>query len=218
MRHIMSNKVGALVAAPFMGAFLAGSAAAAPEVCNWRTARDLANAGDYTALCECTQITPSFMERLQMRSDFETTLQVTVAQCPGLAELLIDLPSASISTAVRGEDRNSDPSQPDSPAGPGGGGDNGPDNGNGGPDDGNEGPSDDSGNTDPGKDPGKGGGKSDSDKGPGKGGDYGASDPGKGGGKGNEDPGKGGGKGGSNAKNDGGGEGRSGKGGSKGKG
>ena len=211
MRNLMSNKLSALVAAPFMGVFLAGSASAAPEVCNWRTARDLANAGDYTALCECAQVTPSFLERLQKRSDFETTLQVTGAQCPGLAELLTDLPTASTSTSFRGEDRDSDPSQPDNPGGTGGGGDNGQDDGNNGPDDGNngpddgggdDGPGDDGGNTDPGKDPGKdpgngggkggGKGKGGPDKGPGKGGGYGDSGPGKGGGKGNEGPGKGG--------------------------
>lgn len=113
MVMVMNAKrtLGALVAAPVFGLLLTSSVAAAPEVCNGRTARALANAGDYTGLCDCAQVTPSFLRQLQRRSDFETTLSVTSAQCPALATLLTDLPTASISAATtsRGEDRNSDP-------------------------------------------------------------------------------------------------------------
>ncbi|MDA7965002.1 hypothetical protein [Ruegeria sp.] len=207
MRKLTKHGLGAVVAVPVMGLMAASSAAAASETCNWRTARDLANAGYYTALCDCTQVTPSFLERLQQRSDFETTLQVTGAQCPGLAALLTDLPTASIGETNRGEDRSSDRAQADGPGnggndGPGdGGGNDGPGNGGGndGPGDGggNDGPGDGGGNDGPGDGggndgPGDGGGSD----GPGKGGGKGKDGPGKGGGKGKDGPGKGGGKGG----------------------
>lgn len=206
MSKSTKQKLGALTAVPFMGILMVGSAAAAPETCNWKTARDYANAGDYAALCDCAQVTPSFLERLQSRSDFETTLTVTGAQCPGLAALLTDLPTASISNAAStlGEDRSSDRNAPGAgqvadagsgggSAGPGGGG------GNDGPGDsgGNDGPGDGGGNDGPGDGggsdgPGDGGGKPGEGK-PGKGGGKGGDGPGKGkgGGKGGDGPGKG---------------------------
>lgn len=103
--------LGAVIAVPVFGMVMIGSAAAAPETCNWKTARNLANAGDYAGLCDCVQVTPSFLNRLQKRSDFEATLSVTGAQCPGLAALLTDLPTASLSGSAenRGESRGSEP-------------------------------------------------------------------------------------------------------------
>ena len=208
--------MAAWVAAPIFGVLAAGSAAAAPEVCNWKTARDAANSGDYTTMCDCTHVTPSFLQRLQNRSDFSTTLQNTGAMCPGLASLLTDVPTASIGTAAgssRGEDRGSDQFAQVSPADPGDNGSSGPGNGGGNPGDGgNDGPGNGGGDGpgDGGDGPGDGGdgpGDGGGGNGPGKGGDG----PGKGGGKGGDGPGKGRGKGGH-----GGGKGGDGKGGGKG--
>ncbi|WP_211198541.1 hypothetical protein, partial [Ruegeria haliotis] len=159
------QNLGAIVAVPFFGIVMISSAAADPGTCNWKTARNLANSGDYAALCDCAQVTPSFLERLQKRSDFETTLSVTSAQCPGLAALLTDLPTASLSNAAdrRGEDRSSDPggtSVADNGGNAGGPGNDGgnPGNGGGGDGGGNGGGGDGGGNGGGGDGGGNGGG------------------------------------------------------------
>ncbi|WP_196223457.1 hypothetical protein, partial [Roseibium sp. RKSG952] len=175
MRKSTRAGMAALVAAPFLGLTAAGSAMAQPEVCDARTARIAANAGDYAAMCECTHVTPSFLKRLQKRSDFETTLLNTGQMCPGLAGLLSDLPTASINSPSSFEGRETDfaefgsstefdsgsdnnggnPGNGGSSDAPGGGGGN--DNpGNGGGNDGpgngggNDGPGDGGGNDGPG--------------------------------------------------------------------
>jgi hypothetical protein len=199
------QKLGALAIAPFVGVFMVGSAAAAPETCNWKTARDLANAGDYAGLCDCAQVTPSFLERLQRRSDFETTLSVTGAQCPGLATLLTDLPTASVQVASnRGEDRSSN--GPGNVGGGGPAGDGGP-GGDDGPGDGGDGPGDGGGDG-----PGNGG------DGPGNGGNGGNNGgPGNGNGNGGN-PGNGGGNNGGSGPGTGNGGGNNGQGGGSGNG
>ncbi len=228
------KKLGALAIAPFVGVFMVESAAAAPETCNWKTARDLANAGDYAGLCDCAQVTPSFLERLQRRADFETTLSVTGAQCPGLATLLTDLPTASVqATSNQGEDRSSD--SPGNVGGGGPAGDGGP-GGNDGPGDGGDGPGnggDGLGNGGGGDGPGN-GGNGGNNGGPGNGngnggnpgnggGNNGGSGPGTGNGGGNNGQGGGSGNGGGGNGNggdgeEGGGKGGDGKGGGKGSG
>ncbi|WP_170476637.1 hypothetical protein [Ruegeria arenilitoris] len=104
--------LGAAIAAPALGAMMLGSAEAAQDVCDWRTARNIASSGNYAALCDCTHVTPSFIKRLQNRADFSDTLQATSAQCPGLTELLTDLPTANLTNAqaagTGGENRDSD--------------------------------------------------------------------------------------------------------------
>ncbi len=102
--------LGALVTAPMMGVLMTGGVAAASETCDRRTARDLMRAGDYAGLCDCTQVTPSFLQRLQRGSNFEAVLGVTGEQCPGLAALLTDFATSSVASAAvfRGEDRSSD--------------------------------------------------------------------------------------------------------------
>ncbi|WP_170340017.1 hypothetical protein [Ruegeria arenilitoris] len=197
-----SSKSGmaAWVVAPLLGVAAASAAIAEPQVCNANTARVAANNGDYAALCGCSQVTPSFLSHLQQRADFGSVLANTSQQCPGLANLLSDLPTGSISNANSFDGRENDPSgfQPASSTGPAAGGGSGSGGGNSGP--GNGG-----GNDDPGDggsdDPGNGGGKpGDGGSKPGKGGDK----PGKGGGKpghGDGKPGKVGGHGGGKGKN-----------------
>ncbi|KUJ82048.1 hypothetical protein [Ruegeria profundi] len=185
-------RVPALIAAPFLTVIAAGTVAAAPEVCNWKTARDAANRGDYRALCECQQVTPSFLERLQTRSDFATTLQNTSAQCPGLSALLTDLPTASITASGNlGESRGGEEfassgvdngGDSDGGTGPGNGGGSGPGNGGG-------------------SDPGDGGG---SDSGDGGGSGNGGNNGGGGGNHGNGNGGNNGGGGGNHGNGNGG--------------
>ena len=202
---VKSTKLGisVLVAAPFLSVVVAGGAQASTEVCNWKTARDAANRGDYTAMCDCTQVTPSFLKRLQTRSDFATTLRNTSAQCPGLAALLTDQPTASIGFASnRGVDRSSDQIAQANLGGgndgPGnGGGSDGPGNGGGsdgpGGGGGNDGPGDGGGSDGPG---GGGGNDGSGDGGGSDGPGDGGGNDGPGDGEGNDGPGKGGGKGG----------------------
>lgn len=185
-----------LVAAPFIGLMASSSAMAETRVCNANTARTAANNADYSTLCGCAQITPSFITHLQNRSDFGSILTGTSQQCPGLANLLSDVPTASISNATNFEGRedDSDDFQPSSNSEPGGrdgasgSSDRSDSLGGGG---GNDDPGNGSGDDDPGDsndDPVGGGGK------PGHGGDK----PGKGGGNpghGDGKPGKGGGHG-----------------------
>ncbi|RBW60118.1 hypothetical protein, partial [Ruegeria sp. A3M17] len=129
MRVKQKSSVSLLVVSPFVGALMVTTAHAAPEVCNGRTARIAANAGDYQTLCDCKQVTPSFLERLQRRSDFESTLAVTGQQCPGLAALLTDFSTASIGAVVArgGEDSDNDQvnGASSTPGGETGSGDNG---------------------------------------------------------------------------------------------
>lgn len=197
--------MAAWVVAPFLGVATASAAMAEPQVCNANTARIAANTGDYAALCGCSQVTPSFLSHLQQRADFGSVIANTSQQCPGLANLLSDLPTGSISNANSFDGRENDPSgfQPASSTGPSasggsgsGGGNSGPGNG-GGNDDPGDGGSDDPGNGGGNDDPGNGGGKPGDGGGkPGKGGDK----PGKGDGK----PGKGGDHGGGKGNNGGG--------------
>ncbi|MES0824119.1 hypothetical protein [Ruegeria sp. SCP11] len=216
-----SLKLGipALVAAPLLTVMAASNAAAAPEVCNWKTARDAANRGDYQAMCDCQQVTPSFLERLQSRSDFATTLRNTSAQCPGLAALLTDQPTGSIGASGNaGENRGGEQSAGlGSNTGGGGGnpgggnpGDGGSDPGDGGSDPGDGGSDPGDGGSDPGdggSDPGDGGGNGGNNGGPGNGngnngnsgnggGNNGGSGPGTGNGGGNNGHGNGSGHGG----------------------
>ncbi|WP_209503681.1 MULTISPECIES: hypothetical protein [unclassified Ruegeria] len=195
-----NKSLGAVLTAPVFGIVVAGSAVAAPETCNWKTARNLANAGDYAGLCDCVQVTPSFLDRLQKRPDFETTLSIAGAQCPGLAALLTDLPTASLTGAAenRGESRSSEPggagfANAVGPDGLGGGGE---------PDNGGQEPGGGGGEPSGGGEPGGGGGE------PGGGrGESGGGDGEPGGGKGNNGGGKGhngGGKGGDKGNNGGG--------------
>lgn len=190
--------MAAWVVAPFLGVAAASAAMAEPQVCNANTARIAANNGDYAALCGCSQVTPSFLSHLQTRADFGSVLANTSQQCPGLANLLSDLPTGSISNANSFDGRENDPSgfQPASSTGPSagggsgsGGGNSGPGNG-GGNDDPGDGGSDDPGNGGGNDDPGNGGGK------PGDGGGKPGGKPGHGDGK----PGKGGGHGGGKGK------------------
>lgn len=204
--------LGAVIAVPVFGMVMIGSAAAAPETCNWKTARNLANAGDYAGLCDCVQVTPSFLNRLQKRSDFEATLSVTGAQCPGLAALLTDLPTASLSGSAenRGESRGSEPggsgfadagSAPGGESGGGGGefgggGDTGGGGGNsgggGGESGGGGGESGDGGGESGGGGGESGGGESGGGESGGGEGKGGKGNGGKGGGKGNNGHGNGG--------------------------
>ncbi len=194
-----NTRVGlaALVAAPFIGVMATGAAIAEPQTCTVNTARVAANEGDFDTLCGCSHVTRGFVSHLQTRSDFASILQNTSAQCPGLTQLLSDLPTASISNTNAGEDRSSDPSSNSGDANGSGSSDNsGGSPGNSG---GNSGGSSDPG--DGGNSPGDGGGKGGHGggdkpgKGGGKGGHHGGDKPGKGGGKGGDKPGKGGGKG-----------------------
>lgn len=127
--------MAAWVVAPFLGVAAASAAMAEPQVCNANTARIAANDGDYASLCGCSQVTPSFLSHLQQRSDFGSVLANTSQQCPGLANLLSDLPTGSISNANSFDGRENDPSgfQPASNTGPSAGGGSGSGGGNSGP-------------------------------------------------------------------------------------
>ncbi len=186
---LMSSKPAliAWIAAPTLGVMASGAALAQPQVCDAKTARIAANAADYGAMCACTHVTPSFLSHLQNRPDFETTLANTAGQCPGLAGLLSDIPTAAISGPSNFEGREEDfaSSAPGADTDPGRGnpGNDDPNSGSDNPGgDGGTGPGDSPGTGDDG--PGGGDGK------PGNGGDK----PGKGGdrpGKGGDKPGKG---------------------------
>ncbi len=188
-----NTRVGlaALVAAPFIGVMATGAAIAEPQTCTVNTARVAANEGDFDTLCSCSQVTRGFVSHLQNRSDFASILQNTSAQCPGLTQLLSDLPTASISNTNAGEERSRDPSS--NSVGSSENGSSGNGGGSSGNSDGSSGGNGDPG--DGGSSPGDGGGK-----GGGKGGHGGGDKPGKGGGKGGhgggDKPGKGGDKGG----------------------
>ncbi|WP_052265244.1 hypothetical protein [Ruegeria sp. ANG-R] len=190
-----NKRVGlaAFVAAPFIGFMATGVAAAEPQICTVNTARLAANEGDFDTLCGCSHVTRGFVTHLQKRSDFDSILQNTASQCPGLTQLLTDLPTASIASTNGGEDRSSDrPSQSSGTSGGGNSGNTGGgQGGSGDPGEGGDKPGDGGGKGGGGDKPGKGGGK-------GGGGDK----PGKGGGKGGggDKPGKGGGKGGGKGK------------------
>lgn len=193
MRIEMKRGLVALVSAPILGLMAASAAMAEPEICNRNTARIAANGGDMDTLCGCSHVTPGFLTQLQRHADFGNVLQATSAQCPGLAGLLTDLPTGSITTASTEDGRSNDPGLVWS------GGNSGPNpNTGGGGDDPGDG--DDPGNG-PGK-PGHGGGKPGHGGGkPGHGGGKpgdGGGKPGDGGGKpghgGGDKPGKGGGK------------------------
>ncbi len=198
-----STKTGmtALVAAPFIGVMSSSAAVAEAQVCTVNTARSAANSGDYGTLCNCSHVTPGFVKHLQKRSDLPDILQNTSALCPGLTNLLVDLPTASVIGASTGEDRSSDPNlrsavaAKDEDTGPNTGGGlgsgEGDTPGNGGGEPGDEGDNPGDGNSNPGDDggkPGKGGDKP--GKGGGKGG-HGGDKPGKGGAKGNNGSGNG---------------------------
>ncbi len=197
MRRNTRVGMAALVAAPFIGLIATGAAMAESQVCTVNTARVAANNGDYDTLCECSQVTRGFVSYLQKRSDFDTILQNTSTQCLGLAELLTDLPTATISNTSFGEDRSSDRSNSTSEAGGAGISDND----SGGDTDSGNNSGNDSGDTpgDGGGEPGDGGGKP--GKGGGKGG-HGSDKPGSGGH--GDKPGKGNGKGGAKGNNGGG--------------
>lgn len=185
MVTIKRERVTVWVAVPIIGLLTAGTALAQPEVCDARTARMAANAGDFATICACTHVTPSFLARLQNRSDFDRTLGFTAEQCPGLAALLSEIPTAALLASDSSDGRNEDVagastgSQLNSGGeNPGTGGDEPAESGNDGP--GNAG-------TEPGGGPGDSGGDAPGDK-PGKGGDKpgkGSDKPGKGGDKGN---------------------------------
>ncbi|WP_029621981.1 hypothetical protein [Ruegeria conchae] len=197
----MKTEMVALVAAPFIGVMSSSAAVAEAQVCTVNTARSAANSGDYGSLCDCSHVTPGFIKHLQKRSDLPDILQNTSALCPGLTNLLVDLPTASITGASTGEDRSSDPNlrsavaEKDEDTGPNAGGGTGagegdtPGNGGGEPGDGGDNPGDGGSNPGDGGDkPGKGGDKP--GKGGGKGG-HGGDKPGKGGAKGNNGGGNG---------------------------
>ncbi len=201
MGKSMKTGMVALLAAPFIGVMSSSASVAEAQVCTVNTARSAANSGDYGTLCDCSHVTPGFVKHLQNRSDLPDILQNTSALCPGLTNLLVDLPTASVTGASTGEDRSSDPNlrsavaEKDEDAGPNTGGSPGsgegdtPGNSGGEPGDGGDNPGDGGSNPGDGGDkPGKGGDKP--GKGGGKGG-HGGDKPGKGGAKGNNGGGNG---------------------------
>lgn len=67
-----------------------------PEKCTVGDARAALAAGRADALCDCTAITRGFVRYLQHRPDFVDLLDGYQTSCAGLANVLSDLPTASL--------------------------------------------------------------------------------------------------------------------------
>lgn len=127
--------------------------ALASETCTVKTARQ-SNASTQV-LCECETVTRSMLRYIQRRTDFESVLKRTSAECPLFAALLTDIPTATIgSQQQRSGDGPADERTTPGPfggSGSGGNGNDSSDNGRGGSDDGdnndNGGNDNDDGNT-----------------------------------------------------------------------
>lgn len=92
---------------------MSGVSAAQADACSVSTARQAA--GSPEILCECDSVTSSMIRYIQRRADFEDFLARTGAQCPQLAALLSDLPTASTGPT---DDRSGDGDpNPDGPTG-----------------------------------------------------------------------------------------------------
>ncbi|WP_419739599.1 hypothetical protein [Ruegeria sp.] len=158
---------------------------AAQAACTVSTARQAASSPEI--LCECDAVTSGMIRYIQRRADFGNFLARTGAECPQLAALLSDLPTASTGFA----DQRSGDGKPDGNPGTTGGPSGNP-------------PGEDSGPDDKGDDGGKKGGDGGKKGGDGgkKGGDGGkkGGDGGKKGGDGGKKGGDGGKKGGDGGK------------------
>ncbi|MBO9435940.1 hypothetical protein J7394_17090 [Ruegeria sp. R13_0] len=104
---------------------------AAQAACTVSTARKAASSPE--VLCECSAVTSGMIRYIQRRADFGNYLARTGAECPQLAALLSDIPTASTGLAEqRSGDGNPD-GNPENGGGPSdpsdgpGGGDSGPD-------------------------------------------------------------------------------------------
>ncbi len=92
---------------------------AAQAACTVSTARQAASSPEI--LCECDAVTSGMIRYIQRRADFGNFLARTGAECPQLAALLSDLPTASTGFAdQRSGDGKADPNG--NPGGPTGGG------------------------------------------------------------------------------------------------
>ncbi|MGI9370610.1 MAG: hypothetical protein ACR2O2_17405 [Ruegeria sp.] len=135
-------------------------ASSSNDLCDRGFARKAATEMDVNSLCGCDTVTTGFIERIQRHKNFEEILRQTSDTCPGLANILIDLPTASVAentNAPNGEDRDSDESPGDEGDNPGNGGGNTPGDGNEEPGDGDENPGDGDDNPDDGgEDPSEG--------------------------------------------------------------
>ena len=88
---------------------------AAQAACTVSTARQAASSPEI--LCECDAVTSGMIRYIQRRADFGNFLARTGAECPQLAALLSDLPTASTGFA----DQRSGDGKPDPTGNPEGG-------------------------------------------------------------------------------------------------
>ncbi|WP_425082768.1 hypothetical protein [Ruegeria profundi] len=124
---------------------------AAQAACTVSTARKAASSPE--VLCECSAVTSGMIRYIQRRADFGNYLARTGAECPQLAALLSDIPTASTGLAEQRSGDGSPDGNPEVGGGPSDpsdnrkGGDSGPDDkggtdGNKGGTDGNKGGTD----------------------------------------------------------------------------
>ncbi|MEM9126925.1 MAG: hypothetical protein AAGB28_14150, partial [Pseudomonadota bacterium] len=114
---IQSRILSAVVVAAGLH-FAQTGAASAAETCTIKTARQ--SAASPEVLCECGSVTSGMLRYIQRRADFDNFLARTGAECPNLAALLSDIPTASINA---NEQRSGD-GDPNGGGGGGGGGGN----------------------------------------------------------------------------------------------
>lgn len=76
--------------------FISGISAAteASAACTAKTARQ--SGASAQVLCGCSSVTTGMLRYIQRRSDFDSILASVSAECPALADLLTDVPTASI--------------------------------------------------------------------------------------------------------------------------
>ncbi len=147
MKEIRSFKSVLTVSLPLLGMTVVAPgiamASSSGQLCDRSFARNAATELDIDSLCGCDTITTGFIERIQRHKNFDEILQQTSETCPGLATILADLPTASISaisTDRNGEDRDSDENPDEDGGNPGNGGGRKPGVGNEEPGDGGENP------------------------------------------------------------------------------
>ncbi len=137
MKEIRSFKSVLTVSLPLLGMTVVAPgiamASSSGQLCDRSFARNAATELDIDSLCGCDTITTGFIDRIQRHKNFDEILQQTSETCPGLATILADLPTASISaisTERNGEDRDSDENSGEDGGNPGNGGGRKPGDGN----------------------------------------------------------------------------------------
>ncbi len=112
---IQSHKLTAIALAATLQ--LVGAASANAAVCTSSTARQASSNPE--VLCDCDAVTSGMIRYIQRRADFGNFLARTGAECPQLAALLSDIPTASIGVPDQrsGDGDANDNPDPDRPNG-----------------------------------------------------------------------------------------------------